>query len=165
MILFITITFQYHNSPGDWARELFKPSKYLASLLVWIFFNGNFWIFLGWQHKWDRFKPFKSKLPGPGRNCLRQPVYIYTVPGFRPKTSSFQLAYQRHNSYTDCARELFKPSKVSASPLACTRRNFLVRVCGIFVSDVIIEAVFRPFWLRLPYFTDHKVQFKSFFSS
>jgi len=31
---FFTITLQHHNSPIDCARELFKPSKGVASLLV-----------------------------------------------------------------------------------------------------------------------------------
>ena len=32
------LTLQLHNSPADWAKELFKfkPSKDVASLLVWI---------------------------------------------------------------------------------------------------------------------------------
>jgi len=47
-------------------------------------------------------------------STLLRPFYEYTVPGFQPKTRSFQLPYQRHSSSTDCARELFKSSNGSA---------------------------------------------------
>jgi len=30
---------QHHNSPADCARELFKPSRDVARLVVWIFFK------------------------------------------------------------------------------------------------------------------------------
>ena len=61
-----------------------------------------------------------------------EPIYEYIIPGFRPKTSSFRLPYQHHSSSADCARELFKPSKDSASLLVCTRKNFLVGDCRFF---------------------------------
>jgi len=77
--------------------------------------------------------------------------YDIFIPGNRPKTSSCQLPYQRHSSSADCTRELFKPSKDLASLLVCTQKeNFLVGGCGFFVSDVISEVVFVPFWLMLP---------------
>jgi len=41
-----------------------------------------------------------------------------------PKTSSCWLPHQRHSSFADCARELFKPSKDSSSLLVCTQRKF-----------------------------------------
>jgi len=68
----------------------------------------------------------------------------------RPKTSSCRLPYQRPSSSADCARELFKPSKDSASLLVCTRKNFLDGGCGFFVSGIISEVVLGPFWLMLP---------------
>jgi len=37
--------------------------------------------------------------------------------------SSFQLPYQQHSFYADCARELFKPSKDFASLLVCNEKN------------------------------------------
>jgi len=37
-------TLQLHNSPGNWARELFKPSKDVASLLDCAEKNGKFLI-------------------------------------------------------------------------------------------------------------------------
>jgi len=52
------------------------------------------------------------------------PVYDIFVPGNWPKTSSFRLPYQHHSSSADCARELFKPSKDSASLLVRTRKTF-----------------------------------------
>jgi len=60
-------------------------------------------------------------------NCLTlwEAIYEYIVPGFQPKTSSFRLPYQHHiSSSTYCARELFKPSKHSASLLLCTQKKF-----------------------------------------
>jgi len=52
---------------------------------------------------------------------LREPVYEYIVPSFRPKISSFRLPYQHHSSSADCATEL-KPSKDSASLLVWLQR-------------------------------------------
>jgi len=49
--------------------------------------------------------------------------YDIFIPRLQPKTSSFWLPYQRHSSSADCARELFKPSKDSASLLVCTRKT------------------------------------------
>jgi len=54
---------------------------------------------------------------------LWQPVYEYIVPGFRPKTSSFWLPYQRHSTSADCAIELLKGSNRSASLLVYTRKK------------------------------------------
>jgi len=45
---------------------------------------------------------------------------------------------------------MIKPLKDSASLLVCNEKVFLVRGCGFFVSDVIGEVVFGPFWLMLP---------------
>jgi len=44
-------------------------------------------------------------------------VYDIFVPGNQPKTSSFWLPCQHPSSSADFARELFKPSKDSASLL------------------------------------------------
>jgi len=38
-----------HSSPSNWARELFKPFKYAASLVDSI--KNGFWVFCGWCHK------------------------------------------------------------------------------------------------------------------
>jgi len=45
------------------------------------------------------------------------------VLGNRPKTSSFWLLYQQHSFSVDCAKELFKPLKDSASLLVCNEKN------------------------------------------
>jgi len=55
---------------------------------------------------------------------LWEPAYDICVPRFRPKTSSFRLPHQRLSSFADCARELFKGSKGSASLLVGTQKNF-----------------------------------------
>ena len=78
-------------------------------------------------------------------------AYKYIVPRFRPKTSSFQLPYQCHISSVDGTRELFNGSNGLDSLLVCTRKKiFLFGGCRFFVSDVISEVVFGPFWLMLP---------------
>jgi len=41
------------------------------------------------------------------------------------------------NSGAESDRELFKGLKDAASLLLCTRKKFLLGVCGFFVSDVI----------------------------
>jgi len=45
---------------------------------------------------------------------------------------------------------MFKPSKDSASLLACNEKIFLVVGYKFFVSDIISEVVFWLFWLMLP---------------
>jgi len=55
---------------------------------------------------------------------LWEPAYGIFVLGFRPKNNSFRLPYQRPSSSADCARELFKGSKGSASLVDCTRKKF-----------------------------------------
>jgi len=54
---------------------------------------------------------------------LCEPTYDVFVPRFRPKTSSFQLPYQRH-SFADCTRELFKSLNGLASLVVSTRKKF-----------------------------------------
>jgi len=56
------------------------------------------------------------------------------------------------NSYADCARELFKPSKDLASLQICNEKNFLVLDLRFLVSDIISGAVsgfFAPLYLAL----------------
>jgi len=48
------------------------------------------------------------------------------------------------------ALELFKGSNGSVSLLVCSRKKFFGWGLCIFVSDVISEVVFGPFWLMLP---------------
>ena len=61
---------QSYNSPGDWARQLFKPSANSASLVVEIekkFFSFTVGVFSGERHKWGCFW---LHLSGPGPNPL-----------------------------------------------------------------------------------------------
>jgi len=81
---------------------------------------------------------------------LWEPGYDIFVLWFRPKTSSCRLPYQHHSSSTHCAWELFKGSKrISQSSSLHSKQNFLFGGCRFFVSDVIGEVVFAPFWLML----------------
>jgi len=76
---------------------------------------------------------------------------IYLHFDFDLKKSSFQLPYQRPNSFADCAIELFKGSNGSASLVDCTRKKiFWLGGCRFFVTDVINEVVLGSFWLMLP---------------
>ena len=68
-------------------------------------------------------------------------MYDIFVPGNRPKTSSFWLHYQRHSSSANCARELFKPAKDSASLLVYNEKQFKFGIVD-FLSDVVSGVVF-----------------------
>jgi len=82
---------------------------------------------------------------------LWEPGYDIFVLRFRPKTSSFRLPYQRPSSSADCVRELFKGSNGLDSHLDCSRKKIFWLGGGeFFMSDVISELVFGPFWLILP---------------
>jgi len=54
------------------------------------------------------------------RNFGKVGVGVRHFTRFWPKTSSFRLLYQRHNSSADCVKELFKGSNGTASLLVCT---------------------------------------------
>ena len=60
-------TLQHHNSLADWARELFKPSMDLASLLQYLrlsFFSFRVWA--GWvTSKWEHVFTFLAKFTWP----------------------------------------------------------------------------------------------------
>ena len=60
-----TINLHHHNSLADCARELFKCSEDLASLLDCIKKIGRFWIFVGDIISGIGFRPFCLRLPGP----------------------------------------------------------------------------------------------------
>ena len=79
------------------------------------------------------------------RLTLWEPVYDIFVLWKWPKTSSFRLPYQCHNSSADCARELLKGSNELDSLLDYTRKKFFWLGLRIFVTDVISEVAFGPF--------------------
>jgi len=56
---------------------------------------------------------------------------------FQPKSSSYHVSWQLHNSPGDFARELFRPSKDAANVRVCNEKNFFVLGFGFFVRDVI----------------------------
>jgi len=76
------------------------------------------------------------------------PGYDIFVVGNWPKTRNFRLPCQQQSSSADCAGELFKPSKDLASLRVCNEKRFWG--LSFFVSDVISEVGFWPFWLILP---------------
>jgi len=54
----------------------------------------------------------------------------------------FRTAMQLHNLPVDCARELFKPSKDSASLQVCNDKKIWFWASGFFVSEVTSDVVF-----------------------
>jgi len=74
-------------------------------------------------------------------------VYNYIIPGNWGKTKDIWLSYQPHSSSADCARELFKPSKDSASLRLCNDKKYLVLGFSFSVSDVTSKV---GFWLLIP---------------
>jgi len=79
----------------------------------------------------------------------------YVVPGIQPKTSSFQLLYQRHSSSADCARELFKGSNGSDSLLVCNGKNFFGWELWIFCEW---HHKWSSFWVILAHVAWPRVQ-------
>jgi len=79
-----------YNSPGDWARELLKPSTDSASLVVEIekknfsFSVGNF---RGERHKWGCFW---LPLPGPGPQPIGPLLWPKICSETRPKFASLE---------------------------------------------------------------------------
>jgi len=57
----------------------------------------------------------------------------------------FCATYQLHNSSTDCAGECSNPQKTQQVVEIAMKKKFV-----FFVSDVISEVGFWPFWLMLP---------------
>jgi len=102
------------------------------SAQVLFFIRHKLCIFSAMRSCWDWVPLQRTHNESTFLICLTlwEPAYEYIVPGFQPKTSSFQMLYQRHSFSTNYARELFKGSNKSASLLVCTRKNFLVGCCG-----------------------------------
>jgi len=65
---------QLNNSPLDCARELSKPSKDLANLLVC--YENNFLGFCGPRHKWGRFLAILAQVTWPWTQPLDQAAQI-----------------------------------------------------------------------------------------
>jgi len=91
-----------------WAGDLFQPSKDAASHLVHIFLNLkvlDFVFFVG--------------------DVLTRLLLIckYIMLGNRGTLGIFWLTYQPHTSSADCAKELFIPSKLSASLQVDNEKN------------------------------------------
>jgi len=86
-----SLLYQQHNSPGDCARELFKHSTDLTSLLVCneIYFFG-FRFFSEWCHKWSSFRPFWTTSSGPGPKLLDGRISLKFLLEIRLKSTSFE---------------------------------------------------------------------------
>jgi len=66
------------------------------------------------------------------RNFGKVGVGVRHFTRFWPKTSSFRLPYQRHNSSADCVKELFKGSNGTASlPSLHLKKNFWLGVAVV----------------------------------
>jgi len=81
---------QSYNSPGDWARELFKPSADSASLVVetekknFSFLVGGF---KGERHKW---RCFWVPLPGSGLQPIGPLLWLKILSETRRKSASLE---------------------------------------------------------------------------
>jgi len=71
--------------------------------------------------------------------------FFNTLASIRLKSSSLHVFVRGNISATDCARELFKPLKDSASLRVCSEKNLLVLGFVFFVGDVISEVVLGLF--------------------
>jgi len=134
---------QSHNSPGDWARELFKPSTDSASLLVKIekkiFVLG---LSFSGRNVTSRgvFALFWPSLPGPGRrpngpffglkSLVENWVKIRVYRAFDWHSSISGAKIMAHEPKID---QNFAPSKVTLgdiSPQAVTRRQIELESCS-----------------------------------
>jgi len=70
-----------HGSSADWVKELFKPSKDVGSLVVYIFYKlekFGFWFSCGWRHNGGRFMHF---------------IWGHQVLGVKPMTQFFDSKF------------------------------------------------------------------------
>ena len=103
-------TLQSYNSPGDWARELSKPSTDSASLVVKIekknvfrFRWGDFW---RWRHKEGMFWKFWPPLAGPGPQPIDPFFWLKVLLKTRLKSASIEpwidlLGYRQPKSWVN----------------------------------------------------------------
>ena len=93
-----SVTSQLHTLPGDWARELFKPLKDAAGLLVCIEKKIGclgFQVFCGWHRKRNKFQAFlvcgiSFRLPGPGPQPLDGILWLKFLLEPRLESESFE---------------------------------------------------------------------------
>ena len=74
-------------SATDCAKELFKPSKNSASLLVCN--EKKIWVFCEWHHKWRTFRPFWPTSSDSGPNPLDGSILLKFLLESRIKAESF----------------------------------------------------------------------------
>jgi len=77
-------------------------------------------------------------------NTLGTSVHVYRT--LKPHIGYFHTTLQLHYSLVNCARELFKPSRLGESSSLQWKNIF--RFC-FFVSDIISGVGLGRFWLRL----------------
>jgi len=82
---------QRHSSSANCARELFKPSKDSASLLVhtWIF-GWGLWIFCEWRHEWSSFWAILAHIDWPSAQPLGQSISLKFSLETRLESESFE---------------------------------------------------------------------------
>ena len=87
------LPYQHHSSSAICARELFKGSNRLASLLVctWkTFFGWRLRIFCEWRHKWSSFWAFLAHVAWPRTQLLGQSVSLKSLLEARLESQSFE---------------------------------------------------------------------------
>jgi len=70
--------------------------------------------------------------------------------GANAKIQQFPHVWHGNISVDDCAKEMFKPSKDSASLHIRNENIFFDFVFQVFVNDVVSEVGFWPFYHMLP---------------
>ena len=91
---FSWLPYQCHSSSVDCTRELSKPSKDLASLLVCTrknFFCWGLWIFYEWHHKWSSFWAILVHVSWPRAQPLGQSISLKFLLETRLESESFEL--------------------------------------------------------------------------
>jgi len=80
------------NSTVDCARELSKPSKDSASILVCLIKNFWFWVscFCGWHNKWDRFLTILAQVTWTWAQPLDWHILLMILFKTRLKSKSFE---------------------------------------------------------------------------
>jgi len=87
------LPYQRHSSSADCARELFKPSKDLASLLgcTWKkIFDRRLQIFCEWRHSWSSFCVILAHVTWPRAQLLDQSISLKLSLETRFESKSFE---------------------------------------------------------------------------
>jgi len=92
-----------------------------------------------WKHSYKQHGSNSTKA-GSGKRKQKSSLNTFRSSRLRPKSSSFYMFLHGNISTNDCDKELFQPSKDSASLCICNEKKF-----WFWVSDFLI-CFFAHFW-------------------